>query len=279
MGVPDPEWLRGALRQEVHDRIENDLRTIAAPGTYLGWPKARVFSEVLGGGQADFTEAVGHLSPADRALLYARYNMRRHLDELAEAFGQLFASCETAGSPTIVDLGCGPFTAGLALANALGPQRRFRYFGVDRAPAMGELGQRLLAAARQAGALYHATTCEFGADLDAIDFGPARGDLTLVVASYLLASPTIDVMELVAAVSRAVDRIGPGPVAILYTNSAQPGPNRNYPAFRDALIEAAFELKQDAVERFAKTRTPADLRYALFYRSENTEISITGSTP
>jgi len=267
-----PLWLVQLLDAEVDAPINNDSRT--RRGTFLGWPKERIFSEVLGGGQADFDAPVGHLRGEDRALLYAKYNQPRHLDELGEAFELLFASMERIGQPTLIDLGCGPFTAGLALAAALGPNRIFRYHGIDRSNAMRTIGARLAESARQRGAVHARTTWRFGDDLDQHEFGKIRGDLTLVVASYLLASPTVDVEGLVDAVLRALERIGPGPAAILYTNSAKPGPNVKYPRFRDALLAGGFKVKVDRQERFEETRNPADLRYALLFRPATTTLKL-----
>ena len=78
---------------------------------------------------------------------------------------------------------------------------------------------------------------------------------------------------------RALDRIGPGPAAVLYTNSAKSGPNIKYPRFADALIAAGFEIKVDQVERFEQTRNPADLRYALLFRPASIRIKVRRDEP
>ncbi|ATB32291.1 hypothetical protein [Melittangium boletus] len=267
-----PDWLVALINTEVDIRIRNDARTMAAPNTFLGYPKDRIFQEVLGGGQADFDAPIGKLTGEDRALLYAKYNQSRHLDELGEAFDQLFSITSRAGQPTLIDLGCGPFTAGLALAATLNKARAFRYHGFDRADSMRGLGARFAETAKRLGAFHPNATWSFGQNLDIHDFGRIRGDLTLVVASYLLASPTVDVESLVGSVVNAVNRIGPGPAAVLYTNSAKPGPNKKYPSFSKALRESGFELKRDHVELFQKTKNPADLRYALFFRPATTVL-------
>ena len=274
-----PDWLMDLLEEEVHARIDDDPRTQASPGTFLGWPKGKIFFDVLGGGQADFDESLGDLTPEDRALLYARYNQARHLDELREAFRLLFDGSIQAGSPTLIDLGCGPITAGLALAAALGPGRAFRYHGIDRASGMRELGRRFADAAERREAFHPSTTWTFSDDLDKNDFGKIRGDLTLVVASYLLASPTLDVDGLVVSLLRALDRIGPGPVAILYTNSAKPGPNTKYPRFVDALLAGGFKILTDRTEKFEETRTPLELRYALLFRPAPATIRVRRGEP
>jgi SAM-dependent methyltransferase len=269
-----PNWLAELLKEEVDNRIQRDLRSVSNPGTYLGWPKDRIFWDVLGAGQADFDATVGHLSGEDRALLYAKYNQPRHLDELNSAFDSLFAGATRAGRPTILDLGCGPFTAGLAVAATLGPNRPFRYYGVDRAKAMRVLGERFAEQARSRGALHRDTTYWFGANLDTIDFGPIRGDLTVAVASYLLASRSLNIADLLASLFQGLQRIGPGPVAVLYTNSAEPGPNIKYPAFRDGLKANGFEVYVDYVEVFRGTKTPKKLRYALFFKRANTKVQL-----
>lgn len=277
--VERPGWLRGLSDEEVHERLRRDRRTIEQPGTLLGWPQDQIFTDVLEGGQADFDAPVGVLSGADRALLYARYNLPRHLDELGEAFGQLFQSADRAGDPTVVDLGCGPFTAGLALAVTVGPRSVFRYHGIDRAASMCELGLRFAEGARARGALHPKTTWTFGSDLDAHDFGPLPGDTTVVVASYLLASRTVEPRALAASVLRALERIGPGPAAFLYTNSAALRRNKNFGPFSEALVEGGFRVVTDGTERFANTRNPADLRYALLYREERMTLHLDRGKP
>src|SRR5262249_19039003 len=138
----------------------------------------------------------------------------------------------------------------------LGPERPFRYYGVDRARSMLELGRSFADAARARGGCHPDTKCDFVEDLDAIDFGPVRGDLSLVVASYLLASPSLDVTDLVRTVLEALDRIGPGPAAVLYTNSAIPTLNTKYPLFRRGLVGGGFEVQVESVEMFRATRNP-----------------------
>jgi len=278
MRRPAP-WLAPLIEEEVHERLRNDPRTLAKPGTLLGWSHDQVYSTVIEGGQAEFDQPIGDLLGADRALLYARFNLPRHLDELGDAFGQLFSSFSRAGTPTLIDLGCGPFTAGLSLAEALGPESAFHYHGFDRATSMGELGRRFAEGARRRGALHGRTTWGFGSDLDGHDFGKLRNDMTIVVASYVLASRTIEAGPLASSVLRAIKRIGPGPAVFLYTNSATPWSNRNFAPFRDALVAGGFKVVFDGVERFLQTRNPADLRYALLFREAQATIDLGGEAP
>lgn len=267
-------WLADLLAREIEDRINEDVRTTAT--TFLGIPKDRIFRDVIGGGQADFNADVAHLTGDDRALLYARYNQRRHLDELIHAFKGLLGEEETVARPTIIDVGCGPFTAGLAFAEVFGPSEPFRYFGVDRATTMLRLGERLAREADRVGAFHPLATYWFGENLSAANFGPVRGEWTIVIASYLLASPTLDVHMLVRDILEALDRVGPGPVAVLYTNSASANARAKFPAFQEALLEGGFELAIADTERFTDTsKSPTALHYALFHRPAAQTIDFT----
>ncbi|WP_413707143.1 hypothetical protein [Ralstonia sp. Ralssp110] len=268
-----PEWLVELVSTQIDRKIVEDGRT--TPTTFLGWPRDRVFEEVIQGGQADFDAAIGSLTGDDRALLYAKYNQPRHLDELRHAFGLLLGEHKNISKPTLIDIGCGPFTAGLSFAAALGPSEPFRYFGVDRAASMLALGESLYAEARPLGAFHRDTTAVFEQDLEALDFGPVRGEWAIVVASYLLASPTVDAAGLAAVILTALSRVGPGPAVVLYTNSAAARAGEKYPAFRDALQNGGFKIVTDVVERFVHTgKTPKDVHYALFFRPERNVISL-----
>ncbi|MCX4140483.1 hypothetical protein M0D68_19955 [Paraburkholderia sp. SEWSISQ10-3 4] len=261
------------MSEVIDKRIHDDARTTSA--TYLGWPRNRIFRDVIGGGQADFDSGVGHLTPDDRALLYAKYNQIRHLDELSHAFRRLLGDSEKIHRPTLIDVGCGPFTAGLSFAECFGVHGPFRYYGVDRARSMLRLGCSLAQEAKDRDAMHPQTSLLFEQNLGGLDFGPARGEWTIVVASYLLASPTVDARALVSDIVVALQRVGPGPVAVLYTNSANEFADAKYPEFRDAFVEAGFQVEADATELFTDTsKEPKPIHYALLCRPERTTILV-----
>jgi hypothetical protein len=103
--------------------VRGDART--ASDRLLGVSKADVF-QILGGGQADFASPLDGLSADDLALLYAYWLQLGHVEELVEAFGQHLSGCNV-DQPVVIDLGCGPFTGGLAVASALEPPNSFTY--------------------------------------------------------------------------------------------------------------------------------------------------------
>lgn len=144
MPVELPQWLEDLRRSEILERVRGDPRSTG--DTLLGVDFEVAAREAIGGGQADFDQPWNDLSATDRVLLYAFVNQLGHLEELAEAFRMLFAD-DHPENPIVVDLGCGPFTGGLAIATALGQEHRLDYIGVDRSRAMRELGEKLAAAA------------------------------------------------------------------------------------------------------------------------------------
>ena len=231
--------------------------------------------EVIGGGQAEFDQPWNELSADDRVLLYAYFNQRGHLEELAEAFHMLFGKASLREDPIAIDLGCGPFTGGLALASTLDHRHRLDYIGVDRSRAMRKLGEKLASAAAELDRTPRIDR-HWSPDITAVTWGSAPGwRPVFVIVSYLLASPMLDARKLIGDLEGLLAKLGRGPVTVLYTNSPRPEPNRGYPSFRTALLDAGFKLCIDdigsiEIERWAGSRN-RKLRYALFHRrNQNT---------
>ncbi len=263
-----PNWLRSLRQSEIVDVVRSSPGT---QGDYLlGFHIDKVFNHVICGGQADFDEPYFDLSGRNRSLLYAYLNQLGHLEELIEAFRQLFKEGPPRDPLIVLDVGCGPFTGGLALAAVLGNGSRFSYIGLDRSSAMRELGERLAAAADRAGALNCADR-QWVTDFGSISWQDAPGwRPILVIASYLLASPTLDATAIVESVNALCERLGRGPVAVLYTNSPSAGANRSFGVFRAALENADFSIFADdegsiTIDRFSGLQE-RKLRYALFRR-------------
>jgi hypothetical protein len=94
----------------------------------------------------------------------------------------------------------------------------------------------------------------------------------------LLASPSLDVEVLVISVMEALKRIGPGPAAVLYTNSATPAASAKYIPFRTALTRNGFKLIVEDGEVFADTeKKPTPVHYALLFRPASTGIDVLGT--
>ena len=272
MAVELPRWLRDLRRAEVVDRVRNDPRS--GSDSYLGLSSYAAMAAIEWG-RAPFDEPWHDLSPADRALLYAYFNQKGHLEELTEAFRMIFAN-QTPDDPIVIDVGCGPCTGGLALAGVLDPPA-FDYIGVDSSETMRDLGERLAASVPRLNGMRR----RWASGPAAVDWDRAPGwRSVLVIVSYLLASPTLDPVRLVADLDELLARLGNGRVAVLYTNSPRPDANRNFPRFQVAMQNAGFDMPADGtgeivIERWEGNR-PRNLRYAVFRRPAKTKLLLGG---
>ncbi len=241
----------------------------------LGMQAAEV-REAIGGGQADFDAPQGALTPDDLALLYAYFNQLGHVEELVEAFGQFFEH-SSPPNPIVLDVGCGPFTGGLALAATL-KDPRFDYVGVDPAESMRRLGERLACSDLVPGEINR----HWAASLDVVDWPyPRSWREVIVIVSYLFASPTLDGTELFRGLVTLLGRFGRGAVTLLYTNSVRREANLAYPPFRDLLLGAGFRPVADGegkivTERYSGQRLRR-LRYAMFRRDRIETLQVRGA--
>lgn len=272
VAVELPPWLEDLRRAEVVDRVRNDPRSQS--GSFLGLRRNEAM-EAIDWGQARFDEPWRGLSPADRALLYAYFNQKGHLEELFEAFRMIFAN-EVPEDPVVIDVGCGPCTGGLAFASVLNSPA-FDYIGVDVSTAMRDLGERLaVAAPRFSGVRRHWT-----GDLESVEWNNAPGwRPVLVIVSYLLASPTVDPIHLVTDLDKLLTRVGRGRVTMLYANSPKAGPNRNFPEFRQAMQQVGFEVPADGTRQITIERWSGDrireVYQAVFHRDRKSRLQLGG---
>ena len=259
-----PDWLDSLRKVEVTDRVRQDTRSRDDTLFGIEFAEAR---EVIGGGQADFDAPYGDLSPDDVALLYAYVNQKGHLEELVTAFGQLLAG-SNPDNPIVVDIGCGPYTGGLALAATLGENPRFDYIGVDRADSMRRLGARLASSDLVPGSV----TTHWAAKISSVDWRARPGwrDV-IVIVSYLFASPTLDAEVMFDDLQDLLDGLGRGAVTLLYTNSAREEANRQYPGFSRRLQDADFRICAEDEGKIIVQRWDGPLErklyYALFHRA------------
>lgn len=276
MSIELPDWLSRLRRSEITERVKNDPRSVA--GRMLGVHVDTAVREVVGGGQADFDAPWEALSADDRVLLYAYYNQLGHLEELTEAFRRIFANGHPEAEPIVVDLGCGPFTGGLAITGVLGSESGFDYIGVDRSQTMRRFGEKLASAAERLGEVTQIRR-HWSSGIPEVRWTPAQSwRPVIVIVSYLLASPTLDVIRLVAELEDLLDQLGRGSVTILYTNSPKAGANRSFSPFCEALLQAGFRLFADdtgliEIERWGRLKS-RNLRYALFHRPEQRFLSL-----
>lgn len=260
-------WYDVVRRARIVDPLNADPRETRQNRMRLGRSSGWIFDHAIGGGQANFDEPIEDLSARDRVMLYALFNQKGHVPELIHAFSKLANDPRHLNGATMLDIGCGPFTAGLALANVAGDEVPFRYYGVDTSNQMCAFGAELADAVRAEGGLNPQTSVAFSHSADAIDFGAPRLGWTVVVLSYLLASKSLNVEVIVRQIIDACGRIGPGPVAILYTNSAVDDRRAAFPELEARLCAAGFKCEVVDTELLTDGDKPRHIHYALFTRA------------
>ena len=275
LAVSLPEWLHCLRKTEIVDRVRNDLRSTNDKILGVSFNEAR--DEVIGGGQADFDIPWKHLSGDDRALLYAYCNQLGHLEELVAAFQMHFNGAIPDSKPIVVDLGCGPFTGGLAFASTFGDEPRFDYIGIDRSQSMRKLGEQLASAAKNLSGVKRT----WKSDVASVEWNTPPGwRPVFIIVSFLLASPTLDVTALMAELDGLLKKFGNGSVTILYTNAIGNEANYSFANFRDALQSQGFTVHADDAGEVQVARLndtiPRKFRYALFHRPKQTILQLDG---
>jgi SAM-dependent methyltransferase len=227
--------------------IRDDPRTDWSENLSLGYPFEIIREEVLAKGLADFAHGhdhptYGRLSAEEKVLLYCFLNMRKHFFAALATFEAHRPTIEGLFVPDarllVIDIGCGPGTACLALADLL-PGRDFDFLGIDSAEPMRFRAQAFWNAARARGLIGKGATASFKGswtEIKADQLAPATS--VFVVLSYCCASHTLTLHSLqsMAHTVQAVASTRAGrPLVLAYMNSTNQFANIGYEAFKQAL--------------------------------------------
>ena len=208
--LPKPSTLQWSQKMEdlhfshVVRPVMKDKRTDWDCNVSLGYPFNVIRDDVIKMGLADFTKGYDHakygsLSADEKSLLYCFTNMKLHFFEALATFRAYKSRLQTIFSTPIrklmIDLGCGPGTAGLALAECL-DRPKMLYIGLDRSRPMLRKAESMLKAAIAESLLAStsqvATTTSW-ARLHDIIAAFSKPVNVLVNATYLFASDSLDI--------------------------------------------------------------------------------------
>ncbi len=230
------------FNQEVAVPVLQHDDSIPSKSVYFGFPFKVIRDEVIELGRTDFTaqhydKAYGTLNVAQIALCYSFINMKRHFFSAYANFRLSKQRLESLFAPqanvVLIDIGCGPGTAGLAFAE-LFPKRPFTYYGVDRARAMRDQARKMMKAAidHGVGADSTRTICKSTWENVPTHFG-AKASVILNF-SFFFGSPFLtlaSVRSLGQLYKDLVDNEHTERVLISYTNSSHPLANDKYKLF------------------------------------------------
>lgn len=174
-------------------------------GSWWGYDNNTILGEVLKRGRTDFRKGYGAITPDDKVLLYCFFNMKKHFYTTYAVFELVLPSLmqffeNSDYKPILIDLGCGPMTSGLALADlinsAVGTRLSLTYIGVDHAPAMLRRAKTF-----QISELFVESDFHYYEKWNEVDFGllynlAGKSNPVILNASYLFASESLLVDEL-----------------------------------------------------------------------------------
>lgn len=171
----------------------------------MGYDKMTVLNDILDRGKTKFDERYEGLEPSDKVLLYCYFNMKKHFFTSIAVFKKVWNSLhqiftDKKYSPVFIDLGCGPLTSGLAMAelfqNETGEPLRMNYIGIDISEAMIEKAKEF----SQSDLFHSESTFSFFKSWNdipnqmLIEFA-GKNNPFFLNASYLFANLSLDIVE------------------------------------------------------------------------------------
>lgn len=242
------DFMQEIFRRIILDPVQHDSRTrgFAAP---LGYASADIRAQILEYGRADFTQACHTVappaSPADRVLLYCYYNLRKHffttrfvLSQIIESVPSLVSSA--TGLPVFLDLGCGPMTSALAFADLYQVQYdralALHYVGIDIAGAMLDKAREF----EGSGLFAPASRFDYFETWEAalnplVERCVQITNPVILNASYLFASTSLNVSELVLFTNELRRRCPVAKMYFLFQNPNRTDRNLKYYEWKKAL--------------------------------------------
>jgi hypothetical protein len=193
--------MRAILQEHVYSPVCYDPRSQPMLDIYLGYPRDLTCNVVLRRGRANFSSGHNHptygaLTANERVLLYCYFNMKKILNTASTVYRVNQAALESFFSPDarvlFMDIGCGPATASLALADLL-RSRTFGYVGIDSAMPMQNKALTLWRAAQSTSLIGTESTARFAPSWVEIDLGQLQENTRVfLVFSYFFASHSLN---------------------------------------------------------------------------------------
>ena len=226
----------------------------AASDQIFGYPTRTILDAVILHGRADFRTGHNHITSDEKVLLYCYFNMKMHFftsyavfQIIGNSLNSLFTRPNFA--PLFIDLGCGPMTSGIALADMLyvltGMPAKFTYIGIDISNAMINRARSFENSSlfpSESSFHYYSNWN----DLTPKILGELSGKDTPIIfnASYLFASTSLDPVDLaqfVARFSKSYNNI-----YFIFQNPTLTIRNTKYYQFKDLL---SFEVIKSGIEQ------------------------------
>jgi hypothetical protein len=210
------------------------------PNKILGFDKSYIRREVLEYGLTDFDLQYNDITSECKVLLYNYFNLRKHYFTFYHIISSLdnLSTYYSSFDPIIIDLGCGPGTAGLAFVESYfqsGIKPKFKYIGVD-------ISKSMLNTANENIKYLNLNKCDIepffskSIDLDLIKSQINPTSMLIFTASYLFASGSLDESKLALSINELLNTYKEIPVVFIFQNTQSVDKNIKYHNFKKKLI-------------------------------------------
>lgn len=242
----------------------------------LGFPFGIIQQNVLKCGRADFANAYAHskygkLTTDDRVLLYCFMNMRGHFHSSRAHFRLsrfLLNSTFWNNTRVLIDIGCGPATSALALAD-LFPQQNFAYIGVDSAPAMRRRAKRFFTVGKERKLIGANSSLSIKSTWEKLPKKYVPGCTLMFNFAFFFASASLrkrDLRSLANVICNIGERLVDGHVLISYSNSTASVAGENYDLFLKYLGLVPEKVPDVRTVRYRNRRRQGDVKSQKFVR-------------
>jgi hypothetical protein len=238
-------------------------------GRWWSYNKSNILFDILVRGRADFTTAYGIISPQEKVLLYCFFNMKKHFFTSYAVFERIIPSLKDFFSnddyrPVMIDLGCGPMTSGLAMADlintTMGRAISFSYVGIDISTAMLDRAKTF-----EDSELFANCTFNYFESWNNIDFGLLRSiagtnNPIIFNASYLFASDSLlpsDLADYITNVTKLYEN-----VYLIFQNPSSEARNKKYLEFKEFI---KFEKILDGEEDIRYVAASSESNEVVYY--------------
>jgi len=263
----------------VADLVQRDPRTDWDDDrrVSLGYPFETIRTDVVKHGLADFNEGYrsefGELSADDKVLLYCYVYLKLHFFETLATFRHYKQSIDvmfnSQRAGLMIDMGCGPGTAGLALADCLSVPK-LSYYGLDRAKPMLRKAKSLLTAAVDTGLLHKETKIGATSSWSILHHNITSMKTPCNVhvnATYLFASASLVVEDVCSVVNHLIDNPNVKEVVFTFLNSAAAQKSAKFRQFaKISHGKFSADEPQNVTIEYHKKRNGQSIAQATFVR-------------
>jgi len=222
---PSPN-IESLFESKIITLVKEHLDTIW-PSTLLGYTSNIIRPDVLKYGKANFDDSYQGLTPDEIVLLYCYFNMRKHfftsysIFERIENLDKYFSNDESL-KPIFIDLGCGPATSLIALADFISNKTKqsvsLSYIGIDISESMIRKAKDFVLGidinSESQISFFKSWDESYGAIAKLKD----KTNLIIINASYLFASESLNVDNLVNFINKLFEKNIGIPIFFIYQN-------------------------------------------------------------